>query len=136
MVMPKDSNQLAFTVKLELSYEHALEKVIEGLKNEGFGVLTQIDIKDTLKQRLDTDFRKYTILGACNPILAHRALTADLETGLLLPCNVIVYEENGGSVVAIIDPISMLGVIQKPELEAVAREARVRLARVADFLSD
>ena len=136
MVMPKDSNQLAFTVKLGLSYEGALEKVIEGLKNEGFGILTQIDIKETLKQRLDTDFRKYAILGACNPTLAHRALTADLETGLLLPCNVIVYEENGGSVVAIIDPISMLGVIQKPELEAVAREARVRLARVADFLSD
>ena len=136
MVMPKDSNQLAFTVKLGLSYEGALEKVIQGLKNEGFGILTQIDIKETLKQRLDTDFRKYAILGACNPTLAHRALTADLETGLLLPCNVIVYEENGGSVVAIIDPISMLGVIQKPELEAVAREARVRLARVADFLSD
>ena len=129
--MSQDPNELAFTVKLSLSYEAALEKVIEGLKDEGFGVLTQIDVKDTLKNRLDVDFRKYAILGACNPTLAHRALSADLETGLLLPCNVIVYEEEDGSTVAIIDPVSMLGAIHKPELEAVAKEARDRLQRVA-----
>ena len=82
------------------------------------------------------DFRKYAILGACNPPLAHRALTADLAAGLLLPCNVIVYEENGGSVVSIIDPLSMLGIIHQPELESVAQEAKERLERVAKGLSD
>ena len=114
----------------------ALEKVIQGLKDEGFGVLTQIDVKDTLKNRIDVDFRKYAILGTCNPPLAHRALTADLGAGLLLPCNVVVYEDDGGSVVAIIDPISMLGIIHKPDLMAVAEEARARLERVAKGLGN
>ena len=134
--MSQETNQYAFTVKLGLSYEMALEKVIQGLKDEGFGVLTQIDVKDTLKNRIDVDFRKYAILGACNPPLAHRALTADLGAGLLLPCNVVVYEDDGGSVVAIIDPISMLGIIHKPELVAVAEEARARLERVAKGLGN
>ena len=133
--MSRDPKELALTVKLCLSYDGALEKVIEGLTDEGFWFLTQIDVKDTLKNRLDVDFRKYAILGACNPTLAHRALSADLETGLLLPCNVIVYEEEGGSTVAIIDPVSMLGAIHKPELEAVAKEARDRLQRVAKGLN-
>ena len=104
------------------------------LKQEGFGVLTEIDVKATLKKKLDVDFRKYVILGACNPPLAHQALTAELEIGLLLPCNVIVYEVNGGSVVSIVDPISMLDVVANPDIQPVADEARTRLGRVAKAL--
>jgi uncharacterized protein (DUF302 family) len=83
---------------------------------------------------LDANFRKYAILGACNPPLAHRALSTELEIGLLLPCNVIVYEEDGGSVVSIVDPLSMLGIVQSPELQPVADEAGARLERVAKAL--
>ena len=133
--MSNEPSQHAFTVTLGISYESALEKVIKALADEGFGVITQIDVKDTLKSKINQDFRKYAILGACNPVLAHRALTADLEAGLLLPCNVVVYEENGGSVVAITDPHSMLGIIHQPELESVAQDARARLERVAKSLS-
>lgn len=122
----------AYRTKLDLPYEQAIEKVTGALKEEGFGVLTEIDVKATLKKKLDADFRKYVILGACNPPLAHRALSTELEIGLLLPCNVIVYDEGGGSVVSIVDPISMLGVVENPELEPVAQEARTRLKRVIE----
>jgi uncharacterized protein (DUF302 family) len=130
----QDFKDYAFRTKLDLPYEEAIQKVMAALKQEGFGVLTEIDVKATLKKKIDADFRKYAILGACNPPLAHRALTADLEIGLLLPCNVIVYEEDGGSVVSIVDPISMLSVVENPNLQAVADEARVRLERVAKAL--
>jgi uncharacterized protein (DUF302 family) len=123
--------ELGFQSTLNLSYEAALEKVTAALKAEGFGVLTSIDVKETMKKKLDVDFRKYTILGACNPPLAHKALTARPEVGLLLPCNVIVYEQGDGTVVNIIDPISMLSFIQDPGLEEVAQEARTRLKRVS-----
>ncbi len=126
---------LALRVKLNIPYEQAVERVTAALKEEGFGVLTEIDVKATMKKKLDVDFRKYVILGACNPPLAHRALTTELEIGLLLPCNVIVYQEDGGSVVSIVDPISMLGVVQNPALEPVADEARARLQRVAQALN-
>jgi uncharacterized protein (DUF302 family) len=119
---------------LDLPYAQTIERVTSALKEQGFGVLTEIDVKATLKKKLDADFRKYVILGACNPPLAYRALSAELEIGLLLPCNVIVYEENGGSVVSIVDPISMLGVVDNPGLEPVANEARARLQRVAEAL--
>ena len=134
--MAQEPTQYAFTVKLDQPYEMALEKVTQALKDEGFGVLTQIDVKETLKSKLDADFRKYMSIGACNPALAHRALSADLGVGLLLPCNVVVYEENGGSVVAIMDPLSMLGFIHQPALVPVAEEARARLERVAKALGD
>jgi uncharacterized protein (DUF302 family) len=127
---------LGLRVRLEVPYEEAVERVTGALKQEGFGVLTEIDVKATLKKKLDADFRKYAILGACNPPLAHRALNTELEIGLLLPCNVIVYEENGGSMVSIVDPLSMLGVVQSPELKPVAEEARARLERVAEALSE
>ncbi len=133
--MTQKTTEYAINVKLDLPYEQALEKVTEALKGEGFGILTRVDMKATLKEKLDADFRKYAILGACNPPLAHRALSADLDVGLLLPCNVVVYEEGEGSVVGIMDPISMLGIISKPELEEVAREARSRLERVAEALT-
>jgi uncharacterized protein (DUF302 family) len=126
---------LALRIELDVPYEQAVERVTEALKKEGFGVLTEIDVKATLKKKLEADFRKYVILGACNPPLAHRALSTQLEIGLLLPCNVIVYEENGSSVVSIVDPISMLGVVEDPELKPVADEARARLQRVAQALS-
>jgi uncharacterized protein (DUF302 family) len=125
---------LALRVRLDAPYEEAMERVTVALKAEGFGVLTEIDVKATMKKKLDAEFRKYAILGACNPPLAHRALSTELEIGLLLPCNVIVYEEDGGSVVSIVDPISMLGVVDSPALKPVADEARARLERVAKAL--
>lgn len=125
----------SFQAKLDLPYQQAVEKTISALKAEGFGVLTEIDVQHTFKQKLDVDFRKYTILGACNPTLAYKALNSELDLGLLLPCNVIVYEAGGGSVVSIIDPLAMLGMVHNPELEQVATEARCLLKRVSQSLS-
>ena len=125
-----------FRTILNVSYETAIEKVTAALKTEGFGVLTEIDVQATLKKKLNADFRRYVILGACNPDLAHKALQTELEIGLLLPCNVIVYEtEAGQAVVSIVDPLSMLGVVQGPSLQPVADEARARLKRVAEALA-
>lgn len=127
---------LGLTVKLHTDYDTALEKVTEALKVEGFGVLTEIDVKATLKKKLDVDFRPYKILGACNPPLAYRALSAAPEVGLLLPCNVTVAQVDDGIEVSIIDPISMLGFVSHPDLEPVAEEARQRLERVVKALAD
>lgn len=121
---------------LDLPYEQAIEKVTSALKEEGFGVLTEIDVQATLKQKLDVDFRKYMILGACNPSLAHEALKVENEIGLLLPCNVIVYEDDGKSVVSIVDPVSMFGVVKNPDLDSVAEDARARLQRVIKSLQN
>ena len=121
---------------LTISYEEAIPLVTAALKEVGFGVLTEIDVKETLKTKIDADFRKYVILGACNPNLAYQALSADLDMGLLLPCNVIVYEEDDGSVVSIIDPLQMLSVAERPELADVAQEAREKLERVAAALRE
>ncbi len=117
---------------LDVPYETAIERVTAALKTEGFGVLTTIDVQSTLKQKLDVDFRRYVILGACNPTLAHRAMSTELEIGLLLPCNVIVYEDDRGpgSVVSIVDPHAMLGTGINPALAPVADEAAARLRRV------
>jgi uncharacterized protein (DUF302 family) len=128
-------NAYAFRAKLNLPYEQAVAKATEALKEQGFGVLTEIDVQATLKKKLDVDFRKYVILGACNPPLAHRALTAELEVGLLLPCNVIVYEQEGGSIVSILDPIAMIGIANNPNLDPIAHEARERLQRVIKALT-
>jgi len=125
---------LGYQSTLELPYEAALEKVIEALKAGGFGVLTNIDVKETMKKKLGAEFRKYTILGACNPPLAHKALSARPDVGLLLPCNVIVYEEGDKTVVNIIDPLSMTGFIQDPSLDQVADEASLRLRRVSEAI--
>lgn len=115
-------------VDLNEPYERALERATAALKEEGFGVLTTIDVRQTLKQKLDRDFRKYTILGACNPALADRALRTELEIGLLLPCNVIVYErEPGSSSVAAMAPLPAMGIVGNTELTSVAREADARL---------
>ena len=118
--------------RVSAPYEQAVAQVTAALKAEGFGVLTTIDVQATLKQKLDVDFRRYVILGACNPPLAHRALSTELEIGLLLPCNVIVYEaeDGAGSVVSIVDPHVMLGTGINPSLGPVADEAAARLRRV------
>ncbi len=129
--------EIGIRVELALPYEQAIEKATQALKAEGFGVLTEIDVQSTLKKKIDVDFRRYVILGACNPPLAYRALSADLDVGLLLPCNVVVYEaEENKSVVGLVDPIAMLGVLTTPELAPVAQEARERLARVAKALQE
>ena len=125
---------IALRTTLDLPYEQAVDKVVAELKTEGFGVLTEIDVQTTLKNKLGAEFRKYVILGACNPSLAHRALSTTLDVGLLLPCNVVVYEQDEGSVVAILDPLSMLGVVESSELDSVAQEARMRLQRVIEAL--
>jgi uncharacterized protein (DUF302 family) len=121
-----------FQVKLRVPYDQAVEKATAALKQEGFGVLTTIDVKQTLKAKLDADFRKYVILGACNPPLAHKALSADLDVGLLLPCNVTVYEEAPDtSVVAAVAPIAMLAAAGgSTTLDEVSKEADARLRRV------
>ena len=116
-------------VELPVNYEQALERATAALKDQGFGVLTTIDVKQTLKQKLDRDFRKYVILGACNPPLADRALHAELEIGLLLPCNVIVYElAPNRSVVSAMAPLAAMSIVaDNPKLKDVAKEADARL---------
>ncbi len=135
--METTTTNLGTTVRLRTDYATALQRVTDALKAEGFGVLTEIDVQATLKKKLAVDFRPYTILGACNPPLAHRALLAAPEVGLLLPCNVTVAQaEEGVMEVSIVDPMGMLGIVGRPELEAVAEEARTKLARVAAALQE
>ena len=119
---------------LDLPYSQAVERAREALKAEGFGVLCEIDIKEKLKEKLGVDFRNYVILGACNPPLAYQTLQEELGIGLLLPCNVVVYEEDGRSVVAVIDAAKMLSVVGNPKLEATASQVNEKLRRVIDSL--
>lgn len=133
------SNQLitslGFTVQLKGDFDTAVAQVTAALKTEGFGVLTEIDVKETMKKKLDVDYRPYKILGACNPPLAHRAITTAPEIGLLLPCNVIVYQtEDGGIEASLINPMAMVGFMNMPALQPVADEATARMQRVAEAL--
>ena len=129
------TTELGIQAKLNLPYEQAVQKTTEALKAEGFGVLTEIDVKATLKQKLNADFRRYVILGACNPPLAYRALSANLDVGLLLPCNVTVYEEGDGAIVTAVDPVAMLGVMKDdPVVCDVAEEAKAKLKRAIQSL--
>jgi uncharacterized protein (DUF302 family) len=131
--LPK--TEIGMHIAMQVPYEQAIEEVTAALKQEGFGVLTEIDVQATFKKKLGVDFQRYVILGACNPPLAHRALTTDLDVGLLLPCNVVVYETGANqATVALVDPLSMLGVMSSPALESVAHDARTRLERVARAL--
>ncbi len=124
------------SVEVGMPYEQTREKVIAALKEEGFGVLTEIDVKATLKQKLNEEFRKYSILGACNPPLAHKALTAEVNIGVLLPCNVAVYETTAGkSMVVAIDPQVQLGKIGRTDMEGFAQEVRSRLLKVLNAVS-
>jgi len=115
-----------FQAELPVAYEQAVALTREALSEHGFGVLTEIDVRATLKKKLDVEFRPYVILGACNPPFAHRALTGELPVGLLLPCNVIVYagDQPGTSVVAVLDPVVQLGVTGRDDLKPLASEAR------------
>jgi uncharacterized protein (DUF302 family) len=129
------TTDIGIRATLKISFEEAIQTTVDALKIEGFGVLTQIDVKTTLKNKINVDFRRYVILGACNPTLAHRALSANLDVGLLLPCNITVQEAEGGVVVTAVDPIQMLGVLQEePAVKAVAVEAKTRLERIISSL--
>ena len=125
----------SFSTQLSISYHEALEKVTEALKVEGFGIITEIDVRETMKKKLGIDRRPYKILGACNPELANRALDADPDIGLLLPCNVVVREEQDGSVtVAFMDPVAVLELTGRSGIETLAGDVRARLERVRDSL--
>lgn len=119
-----------FSKQTDYPFAKAIERATEELSKEGFGVLTTIDVKATLKKKLDIEYKNYTILGACNPPFAHKALTAEEEVGLLLPCNVIVYEKEGTSVVAAFDPMTITTVSGNPALKEIATEIEARLRRV------
>jgi uncharacterized protein (DUF302 family) len=116
------------------SYEETITRVTEILKTEGFGVLTTIDVKDTLKKKLNVDFHNYVILGACNPPFAHQALSADDEIGLLLPCNIIVYEKGGTTHVSMFNPMIMPNILGNNSMQPIAEEVTKRLKRVLDQL--
>ena len=136
--MTRDAIEPGLRVRLADPYDATIEKVTAALKEQGFGVITTIDVKETLKQKLDVDFRRYAILGACNPSFAHQALSTDLEIGLYLPCNVIVYEEDEGStVVSVIDPLQTVAARSaSPELREVAGLAAQKLRRVLAHLAE
>ncbi|MCB0198160.1 MAG: DUF302 domain-containing protein [Anaerolineae bacterium] len=131
------SQDYGLRTTLDVPYETAIEQVTAALKTEGFGVLTEIDVKATLKKKLDVDFRRYIILGACNPNMAHQALQVELELGLLLPCNVIVYENDAQqSVVSVVDPVMMMSVVDNDALTTVAHDVKARLQRVVAALNN
>jgi len=120
---------------LDLGFDEALAKVPEALKAEGFGVLTEIDVQATLKKKLDVDFRRYRILGACNPTFAHRALQHSLDVGMLMPCNVIVYEtDEGKTVVSAVDPMQTMAAQGDPAMRPLAEQVQQKLQRVIDSL--
>jgi uncharacterized protein (DUF302 family) len=121
-----------FSKTLDMPFEQAIEKVTEELKKEGFGVLTSIDVKETLKQKINVEFKKYTILGACNPPIAHKALQEEEELGLLLPCNVIVYEKDNKTNVSFFDPMVMTWVIDNDNMKPIAGQVKEKLQKVLE----
>jgi uncharacterized protein (DUF302 family) len=136
--MVEQSTRYGMRTTIELPFELALDRTRKALAREGFGIISEIDMARTLKQKLDVTFRPYVILGACNPQLAHRALTLEHELGLLLPCNVVVYadDEQGSSVVAALDPVEALGLSGNEELRPFADEIRTRLERVLKEIAE
>lgn len=115
-------------------FDQALATLTEALKSEGFGVLTRVDVNDVLKQKIGVDFRRYTILGACNPHIANRALGTNLAAGLMMPCNVTLHEDGANSVVQLVDPMQTFATQLGPEMTGIATEVREKLVRVADKL--
>ncbi|MBK7229604.1 MAG: DUF302 domain-containing protein [Ignavibacteriales bacterium] len=124
--------QFGFSKITDYSFEQAIEKITEELKKEGFGILSSIDFKDTFNKKLSVDYKKYIVLGACNPPLAHKALQADEEVGLFLPCNIAVYEKDGKTNISVFDPIFITTVIDNPQIKSVAEEVKKKLARVLE----
>jgi len=124
-----------FSKTLNVSFDEAITKVIEELKKEGFGILTEIDVKEALKKKLNVDYRKYKILGACNPPFAYQALQAEDKIGTMLPCNVIVQEHTEGNVeIAAVDPVASMQAIENPKLKNIAEQVQAKLKRVIDNL--
>jgi uncharacterized protein (DUF302 family) len=124
-----------FSKRLDISFDEAVTRVIEELKKEGFGILTEIDVKEALKKKLNVDFRRYRILGACNPPFAYQALQVEDKIGTMLPCNVIVQEEAEGEIeVAAIDPIASMRAVENPKLREVGEQVQAKLKRVIDNL--
>jgi len=121
-----------FSKTVSMPFEEAVEKITGELKKEGFGVLTEIDVKETLKKKLNVDFKKYKILGACNPPIAHKALLTEEELGLLLPCNVIIYEKDGGSIISVFNPMTMTELIENTDIGPIAGEVKEKLQRALD----
>lgn len=130
--MIAQTTRYGISVTVPVAYDEAVDRARRALANEGFGVLTEIDVRATMRKKLDADFRPYVILGACNPPLAFKALNAEPEIGLLLPCNVVVYAGDGPntSVVSALDPVAALQLSGNDEIEPIAREVRARLERV------
>ena len=124
--------QYGFSKTTDYTFSQAIEKVTDELKKEGFGILTTIDVKETLKNKINVDFKNYTILGACNPPIAHKALQTEEELGLLLPCNVVVYEKDSKTVVSIFDPMMMTKVIDNDKMIPIASEVKEKLQRVLE----
>jgi uncharacterized protein (DUF302 family) len=133
--MEEQTMSYYFLKTLTMPFERAIEHVTEELKKEGFGVLTQIDVKKTMKEKLGEDFRDYRILGACNPAFAHKALSTEDKIGTMLPCNVIVQDRGNGQVeAAAVDPIASMASVDNPQLEEVAAEVRSRISKVIESL--
>ena len=134
--MALSTTSYGFGVHVPWPLAEAIERVTAALRDEGFGVLTTIDVQQTLQAKLGIESRPYVILGACNPQLAHRALAAEPEIGLLLPCNVVVYEADGATVVTAMDPAAALALSQNPALQPIAQDAKARLERVMHRLGE
>lgn len=128
------TDEYAFRARIDAPYSEALARVKGALKAEGFGVLTEVDVKSTFAEKLDVEFRAYAILGACNPPLSYQALSQELDVGLVLPCNVVVYENGGRTEVVIADPEVVVQTLGKPSLVGIAWDAREKLQRVAAAL--
>lgn len=127
---------LGITTVVKLDYDQAVEQTKAALKEQGFGVLTEIDVRATLKTKLDIEFQRYVILGACNPPLAHQALSTDKSVGLMLPCNVVVYDNgDGASTVSALNPMAAIGVVGNPGLDAMAAAATAKLSAAIDRMS-
>ncbi|GBC92937.1 hypothetical protein HRbin15_01420 [bacterium HR15] len=124
-----EQKRYGFGKRVALDYEQAVERIRQALQQEGFGVLTEIDVRKVMHEKRGVEFRPYVILGACNPQFAHQALEAELDLGLLLPCNVVVYAEEDGSVIEAMDPELLVQVVGNPALEPIAKEVKQRLQR-------